>query len=266
MEIEEETKPKIFNSTNSPTIDKKLYFRIEKKKRKFLEQIHNDAKKIFKTQKDYNISKAKAVREFKKIKINKNKHNINKFVTTMDNDKENKSFIIQKDIPKELKIFKEQKNESKQINDFWKSKKNVFLTENNICSNEQKINFCYNKTFKENEKKINNYKIKLMLVYFCSIKNLCKYINTNFFNNSLTEQKAIDDLILQIYQSLHILDRKINQFMHFESFIRVNKEDFDDISSLKENLLLMKNTLNNKMSQELINIYIDIDNFCKLYS
>jgi hypothetical protein len=54
--------------------------------------------------------------------------------------------------------------------------------------------------------------------------------------------------------------------MHFESFIRVNKEDFDDISSLKENLLLMKNTLNNKMSQELINIYIDIDNFCKLYS
>ena len=184
----------------------------------------------------------------------------------MDNDKENKSFVIKKDILKKLKIFKEQKNESKQINDFWKSKKNVFLTENNICSNEQKINFCYNKTFKENEKKINNYKIKLMLVYFCSIKNLCKYINTNFFNNSLTEQKAIDDLILQIYQSLHILDRKINQFMHFESFIRVNKEDFDDISSLKENLLLMKNTLNNKMSQELINIYIDIDNFCKLYS
>ena len=105
-----------------------------------------------------------------------------------------------------------------------------------------------------------------MVVYFYSIKNLCKYINSNFFNTSLTEQKAIDDLILQIYQSLHILDRKINQFMHFENFVRVNKEDFDDISSLKENLLLMKNTLNNTMSQELINIYIDIDNFCKLYS
>ena len=266
MEIEEETKPKIFNSTNSPIKEKKLYFRIEKKKHDLIEQTHNDSKKIFKTQKDYNISKAKAVREFKKIKINKNKHNINKFVTTMDNDKEDKSFIIKKDIPKKLKIFKEQKMKSKQINDFWKSKKNVLLTENNICSNVQKINFCFNKTFIENEKKINNYKIKLMLVYFCSIKNLCKYINTNFFNTSLTEQKAIDDLILQIYQSLHILDRKINQFMHFENFIRVNKEDFDDISSLKENLLLMKNTLNNTMSQELINIYIDIDNFCKLYS
>ena len=186
----------------------------------------------------------------------------------MDNDKENKSFIIQKDIPKELKIFKEQKNESKQINDFWKSKKNVFLTENNICSNEQKINFCYNKTFKENEKKINNYKIKLMFVYFCSIKNLCKYINTNLFNSSVTEQKAIDELILQIYQSLQILDRKINEFMNFKNFkdnVKVNKEDFNDISSLKENLLLMKNALNNSMSQNLINIYSDIDNFCKIY-
>ena len=181
-------------------------------------------------------------------------------------DKENNSFVVKKIIPKKLKTIKDPKTESKHLNDFWKSKKNVFLTENNICSNEQKINFCYNKTFKENEKKINNYKIKLMLVYFCSIKNLCKYINTNFFNTSLTEQKAVDDLIIQIYQSLHILDRKINQFMHFQNLIRMNKEDFDDISSLKENLLLMKNTLNNSMSQELINIYINLDKFCKLYS
>ena len=65
---------------------------------------------------------------------------------------------------------------------------------------------------------------------------------------------------------MHILDRKINQFMHFQKLIRLNKEDFGDISSLKENLLLMKNTLNNSMSQELINIYINVDNFCKLYS
>ena len=265
MEIEEETKPKIFNSTIPPIKEKKKYFRVEKKKRKFLEQIHNDAKKIFKTQKDYNLSKAKAVREFKKVKINKNNHNINKFVTTMDNNKENKSFIIKKDFKKRLKEIKEQKNEPKQINDFWKSKKNVLLSENSICSNEQKINFCFNKTFNDNQK-IHNYKVKLMLVYFYSIRNLCKYINTNFFNTSLTEQKAIDDLILQIYQSLHILDRKIIQFMHFQNLIRLNKEDFGDISSLKENLLLMKNTLNNSMSQELINIYIDVDNFCKLYS
>ena len=119
------------------------------------------------------------------------------------------------------------------------------------------------------EKNLNCYKIKLMLVYFYSIKNLCKYINNNFFNTSLNEQKVIDELIYQIYQSLQILDRKINEFKIFQNIkddIRVKSEDFYDISSLKENLLLMKNVLNNSMSQNLINIYIDIDNFCKLFS
>ena len=143
MEIEEETKPIIFNSTSSAIKEKKRYFRVEKKKSKLKEQIHKDAKKIFKTQKDYNTPKAKAVREFKKIKINKSLNN-NKFVTTMDNnypDKENNSFIIQKVFNKKTKDIKEQKNDSKQINDFWKSKKNVLFNENNICSDEQKINF-----------------------------------------------------------------------------------------------------------------------------
>ena len=55
-------------------------------------------------------------------------------------------------------------------------------------------------------------------------------------------------------------------FKKFKDDVHVNKEDFNDISSLKENLLLMKNALNNSMSQNLINIYINIDNFCKLYS
>jgi hypothetical protein len=80
---------------------------------------------------------------------------------------------------------------------------------------------------------------------------------------------VIDELIYQIYQSLQILDRKINEFKIFQNIkddIRVKSEDFYDISSLKENLLLMKNVLNNSMSQNLINIYIDIDNFCKLFS
>ena len=108
-----------------------------------------------------------------------------------------------------------------------------------------------------------------MLVYFYSIKNLCKYINNNLFNTSLIEQKAIDEYICQIYQSLQILDRKINEFKLFQNLknvIQVNKDDFYDISSLKENLLWMKNILNNSMSQNLINIYVDIDNFCQIYS
>ena len=54
-------------------------------------------------------------------------------------------------------------------------------------------------------------------------------------------------------------------FKNLKDNVKVNKEDFNDISSLKENLLLMKNALNNSMSQNLINIYSDIDNFCKLY-
>ena len=164
--------------------------------------------------------------------------------------------------------MKEPKNESKQFNNFWKSQNNILINDNNIFSDEHKINFCFNNISKEQEEKINNYKIKLMLVYFYSIKNLCKYINTNLFNTTITEQKAIDELISQIYQSLQILDRKINEFMNFKNLkdnVKVNKEDFDDISSLKENLLLMKNVLNNSMSQNLINIYLNIDNFCKLY-
>ena len=107
-----------------------------------------------------------------------------------------------------------------------------------------------------------------MFVYFSSIKNLCKYINNNFFKTSLKEQQEIDDLVNQIYQSLQILDRKINEFkpyLYLKDSIIIKKEDFYDISSLKENLLLMKKLLNDSMSQNLINIYIDIDNFCRLY-
>ena len=98
-------------------------------------------------------------------------------------------------------------------------------------------------------------------IVFCS--------DNNFFNTSLSEQKTIDEFIYQIYQSLQILDRKIKDFKNFQNMkddIRVNKDDFYDISSLKENLLFMKNALNNSMSQNLINIYSDIDNFCQLYS
>ena len=268
MEIEEETKPKIFNNTIPNTTEKKRYFRVEKTRYNPLDhkEKEKNSKQIFKTQKD--LSKGKAIREFKRIKPIKAS---NKFITSMNSnspDKENNSFVVKKVIPKKLKVVKEPKNESKQFNNFWKSQNNILINDNNIFSDEHKINFCFNNISKEQEEKINNYKIKLMLVYFYSIKNLCKYINTNLFNTTITEQKAIDELISQIYQSLQILDRKINEFMNFKNLkdnVKVNKEDFDDISSLKQNLLLMKNVLNNSMSQNLINIYLNIDNFCKLY-
>ena len=262
MDIEESIKEKPLNNENNNQKDKKKIFRFEKKRFKKKEE-EKESKKIFRTKKDYHLSKIKAKRELKKLKLLKNKfqsasNNNNSNQNTNSSEKEKNSFLIKKVFPKKLKLIKVQKKEMKQVNvfnDSSKSKKNIISNNDNNS--------------KIDEKNINNYKIKLMFVYFSSIRNLCKYINKNLFSTKLTEQSKIDEFIYQIYQSLRILDRKINEFrpyIHLKNAVVVNKEDFYDISSLKENLLLMKNTLNNTMSQNLINIYIDIDNFCKIYS
>ena len=258
MEIEESKIEKSFNNENIKKKEKKKYFRFEKTKIKKNED-EKDSKKIFRTKKDYHLSRIKAKRELKKLKllnskfISKTKNISNqKFNST---NKEKNSFIVKKVLPKKLKLIKVPKKEIKQINNSSNLKNNIIL---NIDNNS-----------KIDEKNIDNYKIKLMFVYFSSIRNLCKYINQNLFSTTLTEQNEIDEFINQIYRSLQILDRKINEFrpyIQLKNNVNVNKEDFYDISSLKENLLLMKNTLNNSMSQNLINIYIDIDNFCKIYS
>ena len=258
MEIEEFKIEKSFNNENIKQKEKKKYFRFEKTKIKKNEE-EKDSKKIFRTKKDYHLSRIKAKRELKKLKllnskfISKTKNISNQKFNSTNKDKN--SFIVKKVLPKKLKLIKVTKKEIKQINNSSNLKNNIIL---NIDNNS-----------KIGEKNIDNYKIKLMFVYFSSIRNLCKYINQNLFSTTLTEQNEIDEFINQIYQSLQILDRKINEFrpyIQLKNNVNVNKEDFYDISSLKENLLLMKNTLNNSMSQNLINIYIDIDNFCKIYS
>jgi len=258
MDIEESKIEKSFNNEKPQQKEKKKYFRFEKRKSKKIED-KKDSKIIFRTKKDYHFLRIKARRELKKLKQEKNKiiftekNNPNPNINSPNEEKN--SFIVKKVYPKKIKLTKVQKKEIKRIHNSSELKDNI--TVNN--DNNSKIDV----------KNIDNFKIKLMLVYFSSIKNLCKYINKNLFNSSLTEQNAIDEFINQIYQSLQILDRKINEFrpyLQLKNNVSVNKEDFYDISSLKENLLLMKNTLNNTMSQNLINIYIDIDNFCKLYS
>ena len=281
MDNEEDKTGKIFNNINMNKKVKKKYFRVEKNRFNASTLREKESKKIFKTQKEYHLSKRKALRELRRLKFHKNK----KFITITkenenannNNEKENNSFVVQRIIPKKLKIIKENKKESKNLNIFSKSNDNFLFNESNNflqslfnkSSTNNNINSNNGNNLKNDDKNLNCYKLKLMLVYFYSIKNLCKYINKNFFNTSLNEQKTIDDFIYQIYQSLQILDRKINQFnifQHLKDDIRVNKDDFYDISSLKENLLLMKNVLNNSMSQNLINIYADIDNFCQIYS
>ena len=264
MNEEDEKEVKICNMPSNKKIKKK-YFRIEKNRFNALKLKEKESKKIFKTQKEYHFSKRKAFRELRRLKFHKNK----KFITTTkDNsnqqtDKENNSFVVKKIIPKKLKIIKEKKGEE-NINYFSKQEENILFNKKNNF-----LQYLFESENNINNNEMNCYKIKLMVVYFYSIKNLCKYINNNLFNTSLIDQKTIDEYICQIYQSLQILDRKINEFKLFQNLknvIQVNKDDFYDISSLKENLLLMKNLLNNTMSQNLINIYVDIDNFCQIYS
>ena len=55
----------------------------------------------------------------------------------------------------------------------------------------------------------------------------------------MKENKIFDEFIYQLYQNLQILNRKINEFKLFENIkenLKINKEDFCDIFSLKDNL------------------------------
>jgi hypothetical protein len=272
MEREEETKVRLFNTIHMNDTPKKKYFRIEKNKSSSLKE--NKAKRIFKTKKEYNLLKRKTLRDLEKDKSIKN----NKFITTTIDEttaslQSDTSFLVQNIIPKKLKIIKEKKKEVNNLNYYFqKANDNIlFYKRDNFLINflENKNNENAANNIINNDKNINNYKIKLMLVYFYSIKNLCKYINNNFFNMPANENKIIDEFLHQIYQDLQILNRKINEFKNFQKMndnIKVNKEEFKDIYSLKENLLLMKIALNNSMSKNLINIYVNIDDFCRLFS
>ena len=118
---------------------------------------------------------------------------------------------------------------------------------------------------------LEKFRIKLMIVHFYSIKNLCKYINKNFFDLAEKENMIVDTFINQVYQTFRILNMKINEFKIFyclkEIFkAKIKQEDFDEINALKQNMQFMKNVLNKTMSENLVNIYINIENFCKIFS
>ena len=278
MENKEDKKEKNSGDINNNKKGKRRYFRIEKDRHHASALREKESKKIFKTQKD-DFSKRRALRDLKRLKFHKTKKfiTIKKERSIFNSEKDNNSFVVKKIIPKKLKVIKGIKNNSNHINDFSKTNENLFFTgkkdflsylfqfEKHNGNTENNSN----SGFRMNNNKLNSYKIKLMLVNFYSIRNLCKYINNFFYNIALTENKTIDEYVYQIYQSLQILDRKINDFKLFQNLkddIKVSKEDFCDISSLKLNLLEMKKILNNSMSQNLLNIYLDIDNFCQIYS
>ena len=270
MVEEEDQKFKMFNTVHMNTKDntpKKKYFRIEKSKKDLSTEVHSKA--IFRTKKDYNFLNRKTLREIEEQK--RNKINNNKFFTTTFDDttisvQSENSFLVKNIIPRKLILTQENKkdkNNNKQkyslLQILFKPENNENIQENNKNS---KINY-----IKSNLEK---FRLKLMIVYFHSIKNLCKYINKNFFDIAGKENIIVDAFIYQIYQTFRILNMKIIEFKIF-SFMKdifkskIKKEDFDDILALKHNFQFMRNVLNKTMSDNLIYIYINIDNFCKFF-
>ena len=281
MVEEEEQKLKIFNTVHmnhSNDTTKKKYFRIEKNKPYSSKESHSKA--IFRTKKDYNFLRRKTLRE---MEIQKQNKNYNKFITTTVDDttisaQSENSFLVKNIIPRKLIITQENKKEKYNFNEFNKEKysllRSFFRPENNENLPENNKNsiqkFGIGDFFSINGN-LEKFRIKLMIVHFYSIKNMCKYINKNFFDLAEKENILVDAFINQVYQTFRILNMKINEFKVFyylkEIFkSKIKQEDFNEINALKQNMQFMKNVLNKKMSENLINIYINIENFGKVFS
>ena len=273
MVEEEEHKLKIFNTVHMNHRDgtpKKKYFRIEKSKMHLSSESHSKA--IFRTKKDYNFLNRKTLREIEDQKQNKNNiNNNNKFITTTFDDttisaqSENNSFLVKNIIPRKLVLTLENKKEKNNFSDLNKQKYSLlqilFRPENN-----DKIG-----KFPFTNEDAEKFRLKLMIVYFYSIKNLCKYINKNFFDFAEKENIIVDTFVGQIYQTFRILNMKINEFKIFYFMkdifkAKIKQKDFEDILALKQNFQFMKNVLNKTMSENLNYIYINIENFCKFFS
>ena len=281
MVDEEEQKLKIFNTVHmnhSNDTPKKKYFRIEKNKPYSSKESHSKA--IFRTKKDYNFLRRKTLRE---MEIQKQNKNSNKFITTTVDDttisaQSENSFLVKNIIPRKLIITQENKKEKYNFNEFNKEKysllRSFFRPENNENLPENNKNsiqkFGIGDFFSINGN-LEKFRIKLMIVHFYSIKNMCKYINKNFFDLAEKENILVDAFINQVYQTFRILNMKINEFKVFyylkEIFkSKIKQEDFNEINALKQNMQFMKNVLNKKMSENLINIYINIENLGKVFS
>ena len=288
--VEEEPKQKIFNTVHMGHFNetpKKKYFRIEKDKPYSSNESHSKA--IFRTKKDYNLLNRKTLREIENQKPYKNN---NKFITTTVDDttisaQSENSFLVKNIIPRKIMITQENKNTQFNFSELNKEKncflKTLFRPENkeNLHENyknmktDDKINEFPQIQRASGDRVVQNinlekYKTKLMLVYFNSIKNLCKYINKHFFDFEGNENMMVDTFLSQVYQTFRILNQKINEFKIFIYMkeilkAKIKEEDFAEIIALKQNLQFMKNILNKTMSENLINIYMNLENFCKVF-
>ena len=87
-------------------------------------------------------------------------------------------------------------------------------------------------------------------------------MNQNF-NQLIQNEKNIDinEYLTQMYQNLEILNRKIKLINNIQTF-EINKEDYEILNILLSHLIYMNKIFNNTLSQNIVNIYSNLNNLC----
>jgi hypothetical protein len=225
-------------------------------------QITKDTKeKYFKVQReDISINNKNNV----STNYNNGTNSKNNNLLTKNNDNQeqtNHIFITHKD----SQISTNTSQSSKKGN-YQNNNNGIFITTMNKSCNINKKSLVNNNNIIKDNKYMDEslYKTKLNLVYFESIKKLCKHLNQNF--NQLTHKEKIaniNEYLTQMYQNLQILNKKIELITNKQSF-HINKEDYEILNILLNHLIYMNKILNNNISKNIADIYSNLNNFCNI--
>lgn len=258
MEQTEKEKEKkqitIFKSVQISKENKEKFFKVERNNNyntMNINTINNNNSQIIEKETNQIFKTHKECHPFSNIpKKTINQNNSGIFITTHNETNTNKNLmLINKNTPKAIRTI----NKNKERNNI--DKLNLSLNKN-IYYHRTEQNTVDNRLIHK----------KLNLVYFESVKNLCNHLNQNFIQ--LVHYKQIVNLneyLNEMYQNLQILNRKIDLLKNQNNF-QPEKEEFDPLLKLKYHLINMNKVLNNNMSQNIINIYINLNNFCSKYS
>ena len=228
--------------------------------------MNNKEKKPTPFFKSIQISKEKKEKYFKIQKgnfIRNSPKKENEMNSNQENNKEQTSnyfFITHKNIDSNINNLNNNSlnkiNDINNLNGIFMTNKNSFENNNNGINNINNINALYN----INNSEENIYKSKLNIVYFESIKNLCNHLNKNFTQLIHYEKIInINEFLIEMYQNLQILNRKILLLNNINN-IKVEKEDLKILNILLQHLMYMNKALENDISQNIINIYSNLNN------
>ena len=247
----------IFRSVQVPIQNREKYFKVER----------NDPNKQIKNSLN-NISQTQFIN-------NSNTSVLNNNISSIDKDNPNQIFITHKEssLLSNNNNSQLKKSTMNQINNA-----SIFVTTHKDINNNnvnKNININNNQIlYKSDKKKLSkinqekfdeiSYKKKLNMVYFESIKKLCEHLNKNFIVLVNNNEKIVNlnEFLEDMYQNLQILNSKIEQINKLQNVFAITKEDLDILIELKNHLINMNNALNNKMSPNIFNVYINLDNFC----